>query len=83
MRVTRKKALLLAGAACRTYDGDNVSGSTVGQPPEDDVPDGPPRFLYIFRPDGTHVRVFMDGPFRGIPYHCNPAPTGTWLGLKR
>lgn len=77
MRVTRKKALLLAEAACRAYDQDDV------QLPNDVVPDGPPRFLYVFRPDGTHIRVFMDGPFEGIPYHCNPAAVGTWLGLKQ
>lgn len=83
MRVTRNKALVIAEAACLDYTLGNMPSLIAEPGPSDDTPVGQPRFFYVFRPDGSHVRVFIDGPFAGIPYHSAPASSGTWLGLKR
>lgn len=84
MRVTRKKALVIANAVCSAYERkQHVPGGTTLLLPEDYATSGSGfRYVVVNRPDGTFVRALVDEPFTGLPYHYNPNSKGTWLGLK-
>lgn len=84
MKITRKKALAIAEAACRAYERDrHVPGGTTLLLPEDYATSGAGfRYAAVNRPDGTFVRVLVDEPFVGLPYHCSPKGSKTWLGLR-
>lgn len=70
MRVTRKKALVIANAVCSAHNY-HIHTSPTGF-----------RYRLVERADGTFMQVAVDPPWVGLPYHYNPKAKGTWLGVK-
>lgn len=77
MRVTRKKALVIAEAACRAYDRADVPGGMTITLPEDFATTDWPYDVAMSN-DG-HLLISKRQPWPiGVPYHHNTSGK-TWL----